>query len=400
MGRNFNCRVFVGERQAVAIAPSVQRLRQVCGMDADMTTDMSWFISRTLLWGNDPVVVLLDLDGQLTAAALFYHRRHRGFPTGVIKGGIRSGDGSVIAPPGLRTEALQAAMAKVLTLPWVHTVLASLRSAEGPDRAAAALQAQAKVNSAWRVREVGTHLSLEGGFEGFLSRQRPRSRRNYRYFRRRAEKELGLVFVPSLTQAEAVQAVEALHGASMFPVPHARAVRLEAAIRSTPGYFAMGVRDMAGQWLSYMSGWRQPDGTYVEWQLNNSKFEAASLSTVMRTYFLEHEASRGVPQIVFVGGTSPALGRYCAPSQCYDALIIRGGLCGFIVKALVTRFCPQTEIALRLRAAAAAPVALRPVDDDGGVKAHSPRLSAGPALTRLHQSELEPVRRREHTSSD
>lgn len=358
----FSCRVFRGERQAAAAALSVQRLRQACGMDADMMTDMSWFISRTMLWGNDPMVVLMDRDGRLTAAALFYHRRQRGFPTGVVKGGNRSGDGLVIAPPGLRTAALQAAMAKVLSLPWVHTVLASLRNAEDPDRAAAALQAQ--VDAAWRVREVGTHLSLEGGFEGFLSRQRPRSRRNYRYFRRRAERELGLVFVPSLTEAEAVQAVEALHGVSMFPVPRARAVRLEAAIRGTPGYFAMGVRDMAGQWLSYMSGWRQPDGTFVEWQLNHQDFEAASLSTVMRTYFLEHEASRGVPQIVFVGGTSLALGRYCALDQCYDAFAIRGGLRGFIIKELVTRLRPQTELALLVRGTPPASAASRPVDDE------------------------------------
>lgn len=396
MSPGFNCRVFTGERQATAIAPSVQRLRQACGMDADMTTDMSWFISRTVLWGNDPVVVLLDQNGRLAAAALFYHRRPRGFPTGVVKGGNRSGDGLIIAPPRLRAGALQAAMAEVLSLPWVHTILASLRTDEGPDRAAAALQAQ--VDAAWRVREVGTHLSLEGGFEGFLSRQRPRSRRNYRYFRRRAEKELGLVFVPSLTQAEAMQAVEALHGFSMFPVPFARAVRLEAAIRGTPGYFGMGVRDRAGQWLSYMSGWRQPDGTFVEWQLNHRHFEAASLSTVMRTYFLEHEASRGVPQVVFVGGTSRALRRYCAPSQCYDAFAIRGGVRGFIIKQLVTRFRPQTELGLLMRGVPSAPVVQRPVED-GAPNVYLSSPTAGPGLTRLAQPALEPVHQ-EHTLPD
>lgn len=396
MSRGFSCRVFTGERQAIAIAPTVQRLRQACGMSADMTTDMSWFISRTMLWGNDPVVVLLDLDGQSTAAALFYHRRHRGFPTGVVKGGSRSGDGLIIAPPRLRTAALQAAMANVLSLPWVHTILASLRSAETPDRAPATLQEQG--DGAWRVREVGTHLSLEGGFEGFLSRQRPRSRRNYRYFRRRGEKELGLVFVPSLTQMEAVQAVEALHGVSIFPVPHARALRLEAAIRGTPGYFAMGVRDVAGRWLSYMSGWRQPDGTFVEWQLNHRQFEAASLSTVMRTYFLEHEASRGVPQVVFVGGTSMALGRYCAPNLCYDAFSIRDGWRGFIVKQLVTRLRPETELGLLIRGAAPAPST--PLNDDCGVKVNPLCLTAGPVLVRRDQPALEPVRYQEHILPD
>ena len=140
--------------------------------------------------------------------------------------------------------------------------------------------------------------------------------------------------------------MEALHGASTHPVPHARARRFEAAIRATPGYFAMGVRDGAGQWLSYLSGWRQPEGTFVEWQLNHKAFEARSLSTVMRTCLIEHEAACGVPQIVFVGGTSQALGRYGAPERCFDILATQEGVRGFLARHLVTRLRPQSRIAL------------------------------------------------------
>ncbi len=339
------CRIFTGREQVAAAASTVEALRRAYGLGADMTTDMGWFVSRTVLWGNCPIVVLVDQGTKPVAAVLLYQRRFCGVPTGVIKGGNGSGDGVVVAPRPLRTAALQAALAKVLSLPLTHTVLVAVR---GADAQAATVRTQVTLDTQWRAREVETHLSLAGGFEGFMSRLRTRSRRNYRYFRRRAESELGVVFVPSLTDAEAGQAVEELHGVSMFPVPRARAMRFQAAIQDTPGSFAMGVRDLSGQWLSYISGWRQADATFVEWQLNHNEFAAASLSTVMRTYFLEHEALAGVREIVFVGGTSAALARYCKPDRCFDVVAIRPGFRGLVVKKLVTRLRPHSQLALQI----------------------------------------------------
>ncbi len=340
------CRIFTGRKQVAVAAPTVEAMRRAYGLDADMTTDMGWFVSRTVLWGNSPIVVLVDQGTKPVAAVLLYQRRFCGIPTGVIKGGNGSGDGVVVAPPPLRTAALQAALAKVLSLPLTHTVLVAAR---GVDAQAAQIRPQDELGAQWRAREVETHLSLAGGFEGFMSRLRTRSRRNYRYFRRRAESELGIVFVPSLTNAEAGQAVEELHGVSMFPVPRGRAMRFQAAIQDTPDSFAMGVRDQSGRWLSYIAGWRHADATFVEWQLNHHEFAAASLSTVMRTYFLEHEAMAGVGEIVFVGGTSAALARYCKPDRCFDIVAIRRGVRGFVVKKLVARLRPHSQLALQMR---------------------------------------------------
>lgn len=345
----FSCRLFMGRQRLESAASSIQALRRFHGLTSDITTDPSWFISRTEVWRNSPLAVVLEQDGEPEAAVLLYGRNQFGIPTGVIKGGNGSGDGVVVAAPGQRVAALKAAAGAVLGLPWVHTVMASVRAAGEPPAAAADA---AHIGCGWLGREVSTDLSLEGGFEGFLSRLRPRSRRNYHYFRRRAERELGLEFVPDLMPDEAVRAVEELHGASMHPVPRARSRKFEAAIRRTPGSFAMGVRDPAGQWMSYLSGWRQKEGTFVEWQLNRHECKAASLSTVMRTYFLEHEAAHGVQRIVFVGGTSAALGRYCAPDHCLDLIATRRGVRGRIARNLLTRLCPQGQVAMLMRAAA------------------------------------------------
>jgi len=345
----YACRLFIGQRRAAAAAPVVEALRQSLGLASDMTTYVPWFVARTVAWRNSPVIAVLEENDRPVAAVLFYGRQQFGIPTGVIKGGNRSGDGLVVAAEGHRIAALQAAIAAALALPWVHMVLVSMRGEATPEAMASATPS---FDCVWHSREVSTHLSLAGGFEGFLSRLRPRSRRNYRYFRRRAENELGLAFLPNLRPDDAMQAVAELHGIAMHPVPRARAHRLEAAIRDTPGYFAMGVRDAAGRWLSYLSGWRQPEGTFVEWQLNRHDMPAVSLSTVMRTYLLEHEAASGVMQVVFVGGTSAALGHYCAPDRCFDLLATPAGVQGRMIKRFMARLHPRGQVALLTRGAA------------------------------------------------
>lgn len=338
--------LFLGRQRSIAATSVVEALRCSLGLTSDMTTDISWFLTRTLAWRNSPLIVVLKENAQPTAAVLLYSRQYLGIPTGVIKGGNRSGDGLVIAAAGQRVAAVKAAISAVLALPWVHTVLVSMQETALPEQMTSL---PLLFDCVWHSREVGTRLSLEGGFEGFLSRLRPRSRRNYRYFRRRAENEMRLTFLPDLQPTDAMQAVEELHGVGMYPLPRARAQRLEAAIRGTQGYFAMGLRDAAGRWISYLSGWRQTEGTFVEWQLNHHDLQAASLSTVMRTYFLEHEAINGVTQVVFVGGTSEALGRYCMQDCCFDLLATHHGIRGRVTREITTRLHPRGQAALLMR---------------------------------------------------
>jgi hypothetical protein len=189
-----------------------------------------------------PVIVLLKRRGE-PAAALFYSRSHFGIPTGVVKGGNNSREKLIVAPTSQRVAVLQAATQKLFSSPWVYTVAASLRSEMAPAVIAPGFPLAGCV---WRSREIRTNLSLEGGFEEFLSRQRPRSRRNYRYFRRRAEQKLGLVFGPHLQVDDAAQDVAELHAASVHPMPWRRSIQIEAALREIPGLIRQGRPELSG----------------------------------------------------------------------------------------------------------------------------------------------------------
>ena len=357
-------RLFVGSRQVRMATALIEELRRSGTSMPDPITSVDWFLSRTAAWKNMPLALVLQDGPRPVAAALFSAEQRFGMLTGLIRGGNGTGDGMLVGP-GERLSIAATAVNAVFDLPWVHTVIASIRNCSPPSTP---LADWAGLDCIWGQRTVGTHLSLEGGFEGFLSRLRPRSRRNYRYFRRRAETEHKLSFVPCLRPELAQDAVRQLHAAGMHPIPRARSTMLEAAIRQTPGSFAMGVRGPDGRWLSYLGGWRQPGPrtptTFVELQLNDHRMQAASLSTVMRTYLIEHEAAQGVGHIVFVGGSSPALGRYCAADECLDLLVTRRGVRGRVARALATTFSPNGQVATMLRTGAGNPSAANDAEDE------------------------------------
>lgn len=336
--------LLIGAAQVRAASGIIEGLRRNCRPAPDPITAVDWFLSRTAAWRNTPLAVILHDGGQPVAAALFSLEQRLGLPTGLVRGGNGSGDGLLVAS-GNRIDIVTEAVGAVFGISWVHTVLASVRGIEAPS---AALPGNARHSSA--QREIGTHLSLEGGFDGYLSRLGSRSRRNHRYYRRRGEAELGLAYLSELGPEDAVAAVTQLHAVAMHPAPRTRSMMIEAAIRQTPGSFAQGVRLPDGRWVSYLAGWRQSGTTFVEWQLNDHRLQSASLSTVMRTCMIEHEAALGVEQIVFVGGTSPALGRYCAPDRCLDLLVTREGLRGQIGRMLMTGLSPRGQVTTMIRA--------------------------------------------------
>jgi len=104
--------------------------------------------------------------------------------------------------------------------------------------------------------------------------------------------------------------------------------------------FAMGLRSNDGTWLSILGGWRRNGTTYIDVQLNHSAFMRESLSAVMRAFLLEYEICAGQKDIVFVGGCSALLERYCRPREAFaDLVVTRSSLSGWFLKKAIGMFC-------------------------------------------------------------
>ena len=336
-------RALIGDRRIYAAQAQIDRLRRQTGQIDDMMTSLWRFLPWTSLANELPVALLMRRSHELYAVVLVFFRRTHGVPIGLAKAGNLGGQGGVIAAATDRAAAMETAARVLLKNFLAHTVVLSTlwtdQTVPGPNLPVSGVRGQ------WHFREVRLRLDLSEGPEATMARLGQKMRRNLRYYRRRAESELGCRFLPEMTSEQRSQAVGALFDKGRYPTGADRAWRLEAALQATPGHFAMGLQNAGGDWLSYITGWRGTDGTYIEWQLNDDRDESASISTVMRSYLLEHEMARASPAIIFVGETSPFWSRICEPNVCGDLLATRKGIIGGLAQQAACRISPKGQVA-------------------------------------------------------
>lgn len=179
-------------------------------------------------------------------------------------------------------------------------------------------------------------VQLDGSVGDTLSRFGSHTRRNLRYYRRRAENELNIEFCEQLTRVESDEAIGQLGDVSAYvdSIEECRAV--EEFLRSRPEYFSMGLR-AGNQWVSYLVGLRTSGITSVFLQLNHSGFARYSLSTVLRSYLIEREILYRQTEIKFVNGTCPSFQRCCEAETCLTVCAHRGLLASAILEWIAPR---------------------------------------------------------------
>jgi hypothetical protein len=104
-----------------------------------------------------------------------------------------------------------------------------------------------------------------------------------------------------------------------------------------------GVKARDGTWLSMVGGRRHEGVTEIEWQMNRAGLPRYSLSTVMRSYLLEHEVAQGTGKIMFQGGTTHSMRNALIGSNVLDILIVRRSPLARLVRQLAKRFFPESN---------------------------------------------------------
>ena len=253
----------------------------------------------------------------------------------------------MIAPENARFASLQFAVNHLFLQSHVRAAWATVSL--GPAELVADTQQRLKhvhfeVSSRFREHR----LKLSESFDATLSRFGQHTRRNLRYYRRRAEKDLHAVFHSSLSAAQSDQALEELSRCSFqpFPISLTEWCKMDGLLRIQPGYFAAGLRANE-QWISYLVGMRSGTHTYVLIQINHSGFSHYSLSTALRSYFFQNEIERGQTEIRFVNGTCASFQRCCEPDNCVT-LSARRGLAAFVLFNLIAPWHSAPDHALNI----------------------------------------------------
>ena len=320
-------------REAIlALAPALEALAERCGQSGAMHW-LPYFLDEAVTGRRSPYLVLilrperepgrsLGVD-DLKAAALFFEYRILGLRTGAVATGDAVGFNSVIAPERERT-LVAALAARALVERGASIVLATYEGSGEPE-SKPILAGWSGVLAAGRQRQVGRTLRLLPTLDATLAQMGKSTRFNMRYYRRRLEKQTACAYVADAADMLKGANLQAINAASLNPV---KAEEFERRVRSAselPGSFLSGLRDADGQWLSLVGGWRQGKTTVLHWQMNRSGLEKLSIGTAMRTYFLEHEISRGAEKLLIYGGTPHPMRHAFAQDVVADLVVRRKG---------------------------------------------------------------------------
>ena len=350
---------------------SILRLQQVlaelserCGQPGVMD-DVGYFLSKPGTFRRVPHLLLfsrtptLDLErltaNDLVGAVLLYKYTVLGCGIGTFSTNDRSGRGTLVAPAALRSTVAEMVTRRLMD-GGALAVLISFRDGESEDRREDSNKKGLFGNSAandrrarwvWRERETPDYLTLEETYAGTLGKIGQRTRRNMRYYRKRAEGELGCAFLP-LVQIDKREFLD-FNRDCMYTVPTKVAMWRYDSLKYLETPLFMGIKDRDGRWLSLLGGRRHNAGTEILWQMNRGGLSAYSLSIVMRSYFIEHEIAHGMTKLYMEGGTAHPMRFSFVNDKVTDLVVIRRSRLALLVPKLVRLFIkPDNELALML----------------------------------------------------
>jgi hypothetical protein len=350
---------------------SILRLQRIladlslkCGQPGVMD-DVGYFLSKPgtlrrvphlLLFSKAPVLDLERLTAEdLMGAVLLYRYVVLGCGIGMFSTNDRSGRGTLVAPPALRSILAEMATRSLMDR-GVLAVLISFREGDAADTQKESDKSQPSGGSTvteknarwvWRERETPDYLQMGETFDATLAKIGTRTRRNMRYYRKRAEGELGCVFLPTV-QIGKREFLE-FNRECMYAVPAKVAAWRYDSLKCLGTPLFMGIKDKDGRWLSLLGGRRHHDGTEILWQMNRSGLSAYSLSIVMRSYFMEHEIAHGMTKLYMEGGTAHPMRFSFVNDKVTDLVVVRRSRLGVVVPTLAHLFIkPDNELALML----------------------------------------------------
>ena len=326
---------------------------------SDLLLDLPYYLAKPGLFRRRPVLLVVnghrgsnDLSDSgpaaLAGAALLFEYNVAGVPAGMYTSNDRSGRRTLIALPDARAH-VAALAAEYLLERGAHIVMFSFRTNAPPDEVCRMLSRSTPYSS-WvvRQREVADFLPLAKTFDQTLASVGKRTRTHMRYYRRRAEAQIGCVFDPEcrISSQELVE----FNRLCMYAVQDEVAAWRLSSLKNFDDPILMALRDRDGCLLSVIGGRRMNGESEIFWQMNRADLRSHSLSLVMRTYFLEHEVTRAATRVYFDGGSAQSISNSFTRGSVTDLAVIRRTPVAFLARKLARRVIPYDNELGRLLA--------------------------------------------------
>jgi len=289
-----------------------------------------------------PRVVVVRRGDAIAGIVYAKERRVRGFSTGIVYGDGRLGN-LAIADAADREEVIVVALASLFKVPHVRGVRLAIPVADVEARAVARAQPMVPFDLGYSPSSpFDTHarLPLPAGYEEFLGRLGSRTRRNFRYYRRKFE-DGGHVYADDVSPHDLMRAANDLRPKCRIPTGPREIERALNLLKSTSRPWVTGLKHRDGTWLSVAAGWYSGTRAIMFFQLNDDRdHEDASLSVVLRGRLIETLIGSGTPELVFWSGTAAPLSRYVEPIPAMSAYLDTPALGWRLLRSMIEKAQP------------------------------------------------------------
>ncbi|HEY7337655.1 MAG TPA: GNAT family N-acetyltransferase [Bryobacteraceae bacterium] len=322
------------------LEPDVNDLLKRTGYSKDLTKTFPYFLATAQAGKGRPFAVAVYRNSLLAGIAYCIKRCLFGIPVGIVECGDLCGDGGILASEEYFDEVADLAWNAILRerFTWLCQ-LGGMNAAAYPSGREGSGETAARVVSF----EIPVHLQLDSTYDAFLSRLGPQTRRNMRYYRRRAERARW-EFESNIERREALAGMASLFPAQEIKGNGARLRLSQKVLAELPEAFFSGLRDTNGKWISIMGGWVSEGTAFVLIQLNHARYAKDSVSIVLRSYVLEWMMNAGIRRMKFIGGCEGALKRYCCPMRVSHLLVRRDSYLARLGERIVCRLFPVSKV--------------------------------------------------------
>lgn len=340
-----------GEAAILRLQGLLVQFSAQCQNPSGTLLDLSYFLQKPGFMKRVPYLFVVAkrsgvpigklLPDDLTGTVLLLEYRFWRFGTQAYATNDRSGSGTLLALPADRARVaalvcgvLMGHGARVAMLSFTGAAAVNLQTE--PIFCELGRRAQG-IHWAVRHRHMPAYLPLQPTLDKTMAGLGQKTRSNMRYYRRRAEQELGCVFVP---QVEATpDEMLRFNNACMYPIDKSTLQWRLKVLHALHAPFLMGLKDRDGQWLSVLAGRRFDDTSEILWQMNRAGLPSHSLGTVMRSYCMEQELARGARRLQVEGGTFHSMHHSFVKEELLDLVVVRSGA-RRVLRGLVNRFIP------------------------------------------------------------
>ncbi|QNI37071.1 hypothetical protein H7846_01670 [Edaphobacter sp. 4G125] len=314
--------------------------------------DLNFFLSRPQLRKKTPSLLSLSRNIQADApdaTVLLYEHHIAGRGTGIFATDDTTGRRTLVSRPSQRTLFALSACRHLLKR-GAQCVLISFRHEEVAINTALGEQVleDSRYSCRWasREREIAGYLPFEATLDMTLAKLGARTRNHLRYYRRRAENQLGCVFVPEvkISREDFIE----LNRISAYPVSDETAGWRYDSLGYMKAPLFCGLRDRDGRWLSLMGGRYYDCNFEMHWQINRTDMPEYSLATVMRAFHIEHEVQRGTRRMYVEGGTTHSMSHAFVPEKSTDLIVMRQSPIARMIPGMVKRFLPPENMLLQV----------------------------------------------------